>query len=199
MSASQSFGDAMLLWMSRAEGAGVDESAGLALRAREGDLDAFDRLMQLHERRIFRTATLLLGGVQDADDAVQEIFLRLFRNLKRFDASRAFEPWLYRIALNACRDLARRRRWRQWVSLDGWLAAGGAEPAAVGIDPRIAEIVAALSRLSERERAAVVLREVEGLSAAEAGKILGISEGTVRSHASRGRARLRAMLGAARR
>ncbi|MBI1353094.1 MAG: sigma-70 family RNA polymerase sigma factor [Acidobacteria bacterium] len=195
MSLSPIFGDALLLWMSRAESPGAEESAGLARRAREGDLNAFDRLMQLHERRVFRTATLLLGGAQDADDAVQETFLRLFRNLKSFDAERAFEPWLYRIAVNVCRDLARRRRWRQWVSLDGWLSGGGPEPAAAGGDPRTAEIAAALARLSERERAAVVLREVEGLSAAEAGRVLGISEGTVRAHASRGRARLREWLG----
>ena len=197
MGATFSHGDLLLLWMSgRVDPLRDDgESAALALRAAQGDLVAFDRLMQTHQGRVYRTAVLLLGRTEDADDAVQETFLRLFRNLPRFQADRAFEPWLYRIAVNVCRDATRRRRWKQWVSLDGWLASGGAEPPAAAGESRRAEIAAALATLLERERAAVVLRDVEGLTAAEAGQALGISEGTVRSHASRGRARLREILG----
>ena len=198
MSATISSGDWVLPWMSSRDepGGGGEESAALVGKALAGDLHAFDRLMQLHERRVFRTATLLLGRSEDAEDAVQETFLRVFRALSSFHPERAFEPWLYRIAVNVCRDTGRRRRWRQLISLDGWLAGGGAEPrAAADGDSRRDEIAAALARLPERERAAVVLRDVEGLSAAEAGRALGISEGTVRSHASRGRARLREILG----
>ena len=198
MGATFSNGELLLLWMREHADppTASGESAALVSLAREGDLAAFDRLMQLHERRIYRTAALLLGRSEDADDAVQETFLRLYRSLARFQPGRAFEPWLYRIAVNVCRDLGRRRRWKQWVSLDGWLAAGGAEPQAMpeGESPG-ADLRAALAQLSERERTAVVLRDVEGLTAAEAARALGISEGTVRSHASRGRARLREILG----
>jgi len=197
MDVTLSNGALLPLWMSNHADPVSDagESTALALRARQGDLAAFDRLMQLHERRVFRTATLLLGRPEDADDAVQETFLRLFRSLVRFDSGRPFEPWLYRIAVNVCRDLGRKRRWKQWLSLDGWLAAGGVEPRAASSDSLREEITRALATLSDRERAAVVLRDVEGLTAAEAGRVLGISAGTVRSHASRGRARLREILG----
>lgn len=196
MGATFNPGEMLLLWMSECAEPASD-SVVLAVRAGKGDLAAFDQLMRSHERRVYRTAVLLLGRPEDADDAVQETFLRLFRSLPRYQAGKAFEPWLYRIAVNVCRDLGRKRRWKQWVSLDGWLASGGVEPRAAGSsDSRRNEIAAALATLSERERSAVVLRDIEGLTAAEAGRVLGISEGTVRSHASRGRARLRVILGA---
>lgn len=198
MSATCSGGGLFILWMKEQVDPtpGEAESLRLIEQAHQGDLEAFDRLMRLHERRVFRTATLLLGRPEDADDAVQETFLRLYRAMGSFDASRAFEPWLYRIAVNVCRDLSRRRRWKQWLSLDGWLAAGGSEPATRSHGAsREAEIQAALARLSVRERDPVVLRDIEGLSAAEAARALGVSEGTVRSHASRGRAHLRKLLG----
>src|SRR5438445_11610906 len=85
-----------------------------------GDTDAFERLMIATQQKVASIAYRLLGSREDAQDAAQEVFLRVFKNLKRFDESKAFHPWLYRIVVNVCRDIAIRERKRsyQTVSLD---------------------------------------------------------------------------------
>ena len=170
----------------------------LVAGARAGDLDAFDKLMQLEERRVYRTALHLLGRPEDAEDAVQEIFLRVHRGLGRFDPARPWRSWLYAVALNVCRDAARKRRLRAWVSLDAWRESGGADPEAVGPGPdeqaenelRREILRQGMKRLSPREREALILHAIEDVPAAEAAVILGVAEGTIRSLASRARAKL---------
>jgi RNA polymerase sigma-70 factor (ECF subfamily) len=172
----------------------------MILAARAGDLEAFDKLMQLEERRVYRTALHLLGRPEDAEDAVQETFLRVHSKLARYDVRRSWRPWLYAVAVNVCRDLGRKRRLRAWVSLDAWRAAGGAEPAAADPTPHEAAEAEArreilrqgLKRLTAREREALTLHVIEELPAAQAAQILGVAEGTVRSLASRARAKLSA-------
>src|SRR6266699_216937 len=85
------------------------ETAAWVERARKGDQEAFACLVERHERMVLRTGLRLLGRLDLAQDAAQEAFLRLHRHLPRFDASRELGPWLYRIVVNVCRDLARRQ------------------------------------------------------------------------------------------
>src|ERR1700757_664108 len=89
---------------------GIDALSALVERAREGDGRAFDRLMLETQERVVGVAWRLLGSREDARDAAQEVYLRVFRHLGRFRAERDFYGWLYRITVNVCRDAARRRR-----------------------------------------------------------------------------------------
>ncbi len=157
----------------------------------------FERLMKAHERRVFQTAWRMLGRVEDAQDAAQEVFLRLYRYLDRFDSDRPLEPWLYRVTVNVCRDLGRRRKVRQTMSLDDLeasrpLASPDPDPgaaASVAEERRIVE--QALATLAEKERTALVLRDVQGLSSAEVAEILGSSQTTVRSQICRARLKIK--------
>ena len=181
----------------------TDKIAILIADIRAGNLEAFDTLMRLEERRVYRTALNLLGRPEDAEDAVQETFLRVHRSLDRYDAARPWRTWLYAVSLNVCRDVGRKRRLRSLVSLDAWRASGGADPLEEGPSPdvlaeteRRREVLRqAMKRLTPREREALTLHAIEELSAAEVAPMLGVTEGTVRSLASRARAKLTQYVG----
>src|SRR5688572_15149741 len=87
-----------------------DEHSELICRARQGDLEAFEQMMYAHDRQVYRVALRILGSVEDAQDAAQEVFLRLHRSLHRIDEDRALGAWLYRVTVNVCRDALRGRR-----------------------------------------------------------------------------------------
>jgi RNA polymerase sigma-70 factor (ECF subfamily) len=171
----------------------------LILQARAGDRDAFEELMVMHEQLVYRTAWRLLGDREDARNASQEVFLRLHRFLHRYDPARPFEPWLYRLVVNACRDLQRRRPRLPLVPLDPPDPASPAptaftapsQEAALAAAESRTLVAAALRQLSPKERAAVVLRDIEGLSANEVARILGSTAATVRSQASSARLKMR--------
>ncbi len=193
--------DFVAIEMARRADEPSEEIVRLIRRAREGDLAAFEQLILLHERRVLRTALRLLARPEDAADAAQEVYLRLFRHLRRFDERRDFATWLYRITVNVCRDVHRRRQRNPTLSLEEMGArAPSVEPRADAPDPfdefaqaeerRI--MTEALGALPEKERAALVLRDLEGLSTAEVAEVLGSSETTVRSQISRARIKLRA-------
>jgi len=163
---------------------------------RSDDLAAFERIMASSERRVLRVALRLLNNPQDAQDAAQEVFLRLYKHLGRLDLDdvRGCEPWLFRVTVNVCRDMARKRG-RSVALEDGTLEDVAAVPpdAQHGVERAQQRqlIQRALGRLGEKERAALVLRDVEGLSTREVAAILGSSEATVRSQISTARLKLR--------
>lgn len=173
------------------------EFSELLKRAKAGDLAAFDQIMIRHERPVFSVALRLLNRPEDAQDAAQEVFLRLYKNLRRFDQAREFSPWLYRMTVNVCRDIGRRRSRHSAPSLE---ALTGLEEADAGApDPRAQAVWAqqkrivreALKGLPEKQRAALVLRDLEGLSTCEVARILGSSQATVRSQVSTARLRIK--------
>jgi RNA polymerase sigma factor (sigma-70 family) len=166
-------------------------------RARAGDGEAFALLVERHRRMVFRTGLRLLGQPDLAEDAAQEAFLRLHRHLGRFDESRELGPWLYRVVVNVCRDISRRSR---SPSLLGFGDMGEPkderqDPArmddAIGLAERRRVVQAALLALPLKEREAIVLRDIEGLATADVARILGSSEGTVRSQVSTGRLKIK--------
>ena len=163
------------------------EDRGLIARAKAGDEQAFEELMRQFERPILGLCTRLLGAGGEAEEAAQDVFFRFYQKLGQFDEERAVEPWLFRVAWNACRDRLRKRR--PHVALTD----NAATVAPQGL--LIAELRDAIERLPDRERAALLLREVEGLETEEVAERLGISAVTVRSQISRARARLRRWLG----
>jgi RNA polymerase sigma-70 factor (ECF subfamily) len=144
-------------------------------------------------------AARLLGRRDDARDVAQEVFLRAFKYLHRADPRKPLEPWLLRIAVNVCRDVVRRRVRRQ----DTFVDAEPAEPIDRSSDPcaglerkqQRVLLHRALDLLPEKERLAIVLRDIQGLSTADVAAILQSSETTVRSQLSRGRLRLKGAIG----
>jgi len=158
--------------------------------ARAGDPAAFDLLMRRHERLVLGTAYRLAGNLEDAQDASQEVFLRLYRNLAKLDAGN-LAAWLYRVTVNVCHDAQRRRPSTVPVDEAPELAAAGDPQQTAGEAERTALLRRSLRVLSEKERAALVLRDLEGLSTAEVAGVLGSSVATVRSQISKARLKMR--------
>jgi RNA polymerase sigma-70 factor, ECF subfamily len=171
----------------------TDRPDALAL-ARKGDEAAFEELMRMHERQVLLTSLRLLGRLEDAQDAAQEAFLKLYRNLRVFGSLAEIRPWLYRVTVNVCHDLARKRGLlaaeAPWVDI----AVGDGEDERIGREQQRVLLAEALTYLPEKERAAIVLREIEGLDTGEVAGILGSTPATVRTQVSTGRARLRGIV-----
>jgi RNA polymerase sigma-70 factor (ECF subfamily) len=163
--------------------------------AKAGDLAAFDRLMRQYERLVLVTALRLLGDLEDAQDASQEVFLRLYRNLNKVGASGDLSGWLYRVTVNVCHDARRKRQLSGPVEDADELPALTTDPqrAAVETERRRA-LEMSLRMLSEKERAVLVLRDLEGLSTEEVARALGTTEATVRSQLSKARVKVRDFL-----
>ncbi len=170
----------------------AEERESVIARAKVGDHGAFELLVRRHERQVLSTALRLLGNREDAKDAAQSVFLRLFRYLRCFEEGRELAPWLYRMTVNVCHDIQKKKRYSSFVSLDDVEEPSSAErePGAQLDDARIME--AALGKLTSTERAAIVLRDLQGLTTREVAGALGSSETTIRSHISRARVKLKA-------
>jgi RNA polymerase sigma-70 factor, ECF subfamily len=182
----------------------VDGRAGtlapLVERARGGDSAAFEQLMIFYQQRVISTAWRMLGNREDARDAAQEVFLRVHKYLARVKLDQDFSGWIYRIVINVCRDLARKRgRPGQFTSFEAEIGSGRLEMLTSSDDVEASAIRAqqqalilkALTTLSKKEREAIVLRDLEGLSTQEVALILGSSQATVRSQISSARAKIK--------
>ena len=158
-----------------------------------GDTEAFGVLFSRHRQRLWAVAVRTLGNVDDAADALQDAMISAFRRAGSFRGDSAVTTWLHRIVVNACLDLLRRQAARPATSglaadtMDA-LAAHGSAPRADS-DTAL-DVTAALRTLPPDQRAALVLVDMLGYPVADAAEVLGISEGTVKSRCSRGRARL---------
>jgi RNA polymerase sigma-70 factor (ECF subfamily) len=175
----------------------ADDGQDLLGRVREGDARAFELLMRQHERLVLVVALRLLGNQEDARDAAQEVFLKLYRFGHAIEPGNPVKPWLYRVAVNVCNDMLRQRVSARRVfavdeSIEDWDGAedGNVEGALLAAQQRQV-LRLALGKLPNRERTALVLRDVEGLETEEVARMLGTSAVTVRAHVSRGRMRLR--------
>jgi RNA polymerase sigma-70 factor (ECF subfamily) len=186
------------------EGARADHLSSLVSLARAGDSLAFERLMLATERRVVATAWRLLGNREDARDAAQEVYLRLFKYMGRFRAGEDFQAWLYRITVNVCHDLARKRRAAGGEQLEDAdferdertafenLRRGDADAETITLRAQqLALVRRALQTLPEKERAAIVLRDLEGLSTEEVASALGSRPVTVRTQISSARAKIK--------
>lgn len=172
----------------------------LLRRARAGDRDAFARLVHRHREAVYRAAYWILSDREDALDATQEAFLRAYRYLGSFDGRSSFATWLRRIATNAALDRRERRR-RERESTQGLpeedlLGDGRGEGAEERVEreERRRLVREAIEALPPAQRAAVLLRDVEGRSYAEISAALGIPRGTVMSRLYYGRQNLRRKL-----
>ncbi|QEG38779.1 RNA polymerase sigma factor [Roseimaritima ulvae] len=182
----------------------MSEEAELIDAALEGDTEAFGRLVQTHQDRLFGAMLQVTRSAEEAEDVVQEAFVRAYVKLHTFQRNSRFFTWLYRIAFNSA--LSRRRRKRATISLDQTREVTGIEPIDVVDAPdermlqgeRVNMVRAALDRLSDEHRAIMVLRELENHAYEDIAEILEISIGTVRSRLNRARTQLRQTLEAMR-
>ena len=171
----------------------------LIARSRDGDVDAFNQIVDMYQRPLYNMALRMLGDAPAAEDATQDAFFSAFRNIGRFKGGN-LKSWLFTIAANACRDVLRSRNVRRTESLD-------AED--VTIDPPSSiespedyavrremgqSIQQGLHSIPHDQRLAVVLIDVQGFGYEEAAGVMGISVGTVKSRLIRGRARVRDFL-----
>ena len=177
-------------------------------RARQGDRDAFGRLMRRHQRRVYAATLHILGNHGDADDATQETFVRAFRGLPSFDGRADFFTWLYRIAVNTSLNAMRGdKRGAALSEKSGTEAAHiGGRPEALGKtapDPaeqlvrgdELATVLAAVGELSPSLRVTLVLATIEELPHKQIAEILEIPEGTVAWRINEARRLLRLRLG----
>jgi RNA polymerase sigma-70 factor (ECF subfamily) len=172
------------------------QEAAAIEQVQAGDTAAFDLLVRRYMRRAFAAAYRVLGHREDAEDVVQEAFLAALTNIRSFDTSRPFGPWLYRIVVTRGLNFRKSRSRRTTEGLEDGMAASGAPGPAADAeqDGLRSTIAAALARLPERQRMVVQLFELDGFSGAEIATMLGISPGTVRWYLHEARQALRGML-----
>ena len=168
-----------------------EELQGSIRAAKGGDSDAFEEIMLATERRVASLAWRILGDRETVKDAMQETFMRVYRHLDQYREEEDFIGWLYRITVNVCRDIERRRRrWRFFHPLAD--AASLTRPArfdeAYEARDRLAR---AIDALPPRERLAIILRDVQELPTEEVATILGVRQSSLRVSISKARAKLR--------
>ena len=178
--------------------------AAFVARARSGDSDAFRVLTERHGRALFRLAFRMTGNEQDAEDVVQESFLRAYRQLGKFDERATFGTWLYRIAANCSLDLVRskKRRSEHFAHPDpemedpvATLPSGDPTPERMALSSEVRERVAeAMNELSATERTAFVLRHFEGMCIEEVSRVLECQPGAAKHSVFRAVQKLRRAL-----
>jgi RNA polymerase sigma-70 factor (ECF subfamily) len=163
----------------------------LLLRARAGDMEAFDLIVLAKGEPLYRTAVAILGNEADARDAVQETLINAWTRLGQLREPERFDAWLGRGLVNQCRDALRRRgRVREVAMIEGWASQPAERPrAGAGTDLREAFL-----RLSTAHRSLLVLHHLHGYGVKEIGAWLGVPAGTVKWRLSRARRALRAEL-----
>jgi RNA polymerase sigma-70 factor (ECF subfamily) len=173
--------------------------AALVERARRGDPAAYEALVRAHEDIAFRTACLVAGSPADAEEAVQEAFVKAWRALPRFRAAAPFRPWLLAIVANEARNRRRAAGRRAGLALRvaAERSSGDAAPspeAALLAGGERAALLGALVALDERDQAVIACRYLLDLSERETADVLGCRQGTVKSRLSRALERMRAQL-----
>jgi RNA polymerase sigma-70 factor (ECF subfamily) len=169
-------------------------------RARSGDDGAFNQVVQAYRKRILGTIARLIGRPEDVEDVGQEVFLRLYYSLDQLRTSEVFEPWLYRLTVNAAYDYLRRQRRRQESRMSDLseqqvmmadATAGGKRSDEDQRKTRIRERVESLlGKVSEEDRILLMLKEVEGLSLKELEKIYKVNENALKVRLFRARQRV---------
>ncbi|HTQ50374.1 MAG TPA: sigma-70 family RNA polymerase sigma factor [Candidatus Acidoferrales bacterium] len=178
----------------------------LVQRARQGDLEAYDELVQRYQERIYATVYHMTSNHEDANDLAQESFIKAFQALKSFKGGSSFYTWLYRIAVNKTINFLKQRKNRIHLSLNDLDFNTEHDPDLVafisdktprrdaGLNELQEKLNTALMKLSEPHRLVVVLHDVQGLSHEEIAKVMDCNIGTVRSRLFYARQQLQAWL-----
>lgn len=151
----------------------------LIRRSQSGDQKAFAALFHQYKNLVYKTAYLMLDSTQEAEDALQEVFVQVHRNIKRYDATKgSFTTWLHKVTVNHCLNRRRKQRVWQWLGVESTITMSTPSP-----EERLADesVRQALRQLSDKLRSIVVLRYYHDLSYLEIAEILNIPMGTVKS------------------
>src|SRR6476660_8306180 len=181
--------------------AGSADDRELVRRAQSGDKEAFEELVRRHQHRVFAVARGILKRQEDVEDVAQQVFVKAYFSLKKFDQRAAFSTWLYKITVNECWDLLRKRKARPLVYESDFseeqtrLYAANEYESIKGPDTsdRMAmreSVEAMLGQLEKRDRAMLVMKEVEGFSVEEIAESMGLNSNTVKVRLFRARRRI---------
>jgi RNA polymerase sigma-70 factor (ECF subfamily) len=180
---------------------GSVEERQLVRRAQKGDKVAFEALVQRHQHRVFAVARGILKRQEDVEDIAQQVFVKAYFSLKRFDQRAAFSTWLYKITVNECWDVLRKRKARPLVyeadfseeQARQYSAPEREASKAPDTSDRMAlreQLEKMLDQLDKRDRAMLVLKEVEGFSVEEIAESMGLNANTVKVRLFRARRRI---------
>ena len=179
----------------------VNDDRRLIAETLAGRTAAYGELVRRHQDRVFNLAARILGNPEDAADAAQEAFLHAYQALPGFKGDSEFFTWLYRIAFNAAVSQKRKRRPAGRLDFGDGGSTEPADPASLDPPPsgleqaeEVAQLTAALARLSADHRAVLVLKDIDGLAYDEIAAVVGVPVGTVRSRIHRARLELRTLL-----
>ena len=181
----------------------IDEDAAWVLKAQRGDLDAFESIVEKYKKKVFNLAFKMLQDREDASDAAQDAFLKVYRSLPRFKGDAKFSTWLYRIVTNVCLDYIRRRKKVVEISLDKQLEMSDGKldfelpDEAINIEEEAEKtefhqlVLDAVDNLPETHRLVIMMRDFQNMSYSEIAELLSCPEGTVKSRINRARRFLR--------
>jgi len=165
----------------------------LVLKAQDGDVRAFDELVERYHDRIYNLTYNMTSNREDAEDLTQEIFVKAFKALPRFKGKSSFYTWLYRIAINKTINYRKKRNRNRPISLDQFdqeiktdetyhdLTAKGSPLRNINLTELQQKLNAAMQTLSEKHRAVLVMHDMQGIPHDEIAKVVGVSSGTIRS------------------
>lgn len=171
--------------------------AELVARTRAGDAEAFGTLVARYYDACWRFAYHMLGERADADDVVQDAFLRAYLAIGRYDERDQFRGWLFRILTNQCRNAitSRGRRTRRFVQDEVAIESAPSPPVGLQLGVEDAALSRALAQLDPLQREALLLKYAEGLEYTEMSRMTGVGESALKMRVKRGSERLRALLG----
>lgn len=174
--------------------------------AQKGDVLAFEKLILEYEKSVYNIAYRMFSNSEDAKDIAQEVFIKVFKNIYKYEEKSSFKTWIYTIAYNTCIDEIRRRKGKENESMDKLMEGeekdfkkqfASKEPTPEEVlvgKEKMTMLVNAINTLGAEHRAVVVLRDIRGLSYDEIAEVTGLSIGTVKSRLSRARQNLRKII-----
>jgi len=183
-----------------------EEDETLVARAQRGEASAFDVLVERYKQRLYATVYHMTGNHEDANDLVQDAFIKAYKSLQSFKGQSSFYTWIYRIAINRTINFLKRRKDRGHLSLNNVQSDVETDPdyvelmshvtprREVGLNELQEKLNEALQKLSEEHRAVVIMHDVQGMTHADIAKATGCSEGTVRSRLYYARQQLQGLL-----
>lgn len=183
-----------------------DNEKALVERAKSGDIEAFEKLIEGCQKKVFNIAFRMIGNYDDANELAQEVFLKAFRSIKKFKGDSLFSTWIYKVTANVCLDEIRRRKNKFIYSLDEEVEYGDGElkrqipdnAPTPDVEVEINEIKNVVNKsiqeLPKDYKSIIILRDIQGLSYDEISKIFDCPEGTVKSRINRARQALKKIL-----